>query len=91
MLAAGLILMLSAAPAAHAQQDTGGSRAKDVAAGAFDLLVLRPMGVAGMGAGLVFFVASAPFVAPSGNISETFDIFLYAPFEYTFVRPLGVF
>ena len=65
--------------------------AADIAKGAVDLAVLRPLGVIATGAGSVFFVASAPFVAPSGNLSEAWDMFLYAPLEYTFQRPIGDF
>lgn len=91
ILAAAMTLMLSSAPAAHAQQQAGGCQAGDVAAGAFDLVVLRPLGAVALATGIVFFVASAPFVAPAGNLSETRDLFISAPFKYTFQRPLGDF
>jgi hypothetical protein len=91
MLAAGLMLVLSAAPAASAQQETLGSRAAGVAGDTFDLLVLRSMGLVATAAGAGFFLVSAPFVAPFGNVSDAWDVFLYGPLDYTFRRPLGDF
>lgn len=88
------LLLLTVGPAAHAQpdeQDAKGVGVVDVLEGGFDLVVLRPLGLVGVGAGSVFFAASAPFVAPAGNLPVTWDAFFYAPFEYTFLRPLGTF
>ena len=56
---------------------------------AVDLLVLRPLGTAASAIGLVFFAASAPFTAPSGGIYTSWDVFVMAPVDYTFLRPLG--
>lgn len=91
--AAVLALLLCAGPAAQAQEaaDAEGFGAVNVAEGALDVLVLRPLGILGVGTGSVFFLASAPFVAPGGHLRDAWDIFLYGPVEYTFVRPLGRF
>ena len=58
---------------------------------AFDLVVLRPLNAAALVLGGVFFCASAPFVWPSEGLSTAYDVFIYAPYEYTVVRPLGEF
>jgi hypothetical protein len=54
-----------------------------------DLLVLRPLGVVSTLGGLVVFLASTPFVIPTGRIGTAWDIFVYGSFDDTFVRPLG--
>jgi hypothetical protein len=65
--------------------------ADGVAAPVFDLIVLRPLGAAAMVVGVPFFVASAPFVGPTGGLPRAFDVFVYAPVDYTLLRPLGEF
>ena len=55
----------------------------------FDAVVLRPVGVVATLGGFVLFVASVPFVAPAGRIATAWDIFVYASYDDTFVRPLG--
>ncbi len=54
-----------------------------------DAVVLRPLGALSTLGGFVFFLAAAPFVAPSGRIATCWDIFVYGPYDDTFVRPLG--
>ena len=44
-----------------------------------------------MALGAVFFCASAPFVWPSDGLQTAYDVFVYAPYEYTILRPLGEF
>ncbi len=60
-----------------------------VGATTFDAAVLRPLGALSTLGGFVFFVASVPFVAPSGRIETAWDIFVYGSYDDTFVRPLG--
>ncbi|MCH7600137.1 MAG: hypothetical protein IH973_10300 [Myxococcales bacterium] len=55
----------------------------------FDAIVLRPVGAVATLGGFVLFVASVPFVAPAGRIATAWDIFVYASYDDTFVRPLG--
>lgn len=75
--------------------DMGGSLAK-VGAGAVDILILRPMGSVATAVGFGFFAVSSPlwglavWSIPDG-FSESWEIFVMAPVEYTFVRPLGQF
>jgi hypothetical protein len=89
--AAVLMLLLCAGPAAHAEQPAERVGAGEVFSRVFDVAVLRPLGFLGVGTGFAFFAASAPFVAPSGHLSDAWDVFFYGPFEYTFLRPLGTF
>jgi hypothetical protein len=72
-------------------QEPAGISWGEVGARAFDAAWLRPLGAAASLGGFVFFLASAPLVAPSGEIGTSWDIFVLAPVEYTFQRPLGTF
>jgi hypothetical protein len=60
-----------------------------VGATTLDVAMLRPLGVLSTVAGFVFFLASAPFVAPSERLETTWDIFVFGSYDYTFVRPVG--
>ncbi|MGQ0658106.1 MAG: hypothetical protein ACT4NU_08445 [Chromatiales bacterium] len=55
----------------------------------FDLVVLRPLGVAGTAIGAAAFVVALPFTVPSGSVSESARELVGKPAEYTFNRPLG--
>lgn len=64
----------------------------------FDLIVLRSTGMLSLAMGSVFFAATAPLVAPHSAINGSteglrgsFDVFVYPPYEYTFLRELGEF
>jgi hypothetical protein len=63
----------------------------EIPAAALDILVLRPLAAAATVAGLPMFVASVPFVAASGELLTSWDVFVLAPADYTFRRPLGDF
>ena len=56
---------------------------------ALDVVVLRPLGTLSTLGGLVFFVGSAPLVAPTGRLETTWDIFVFNSYDYTFLRPIG--
>ena len=63
----------------------------EIPAAVLDILVLRPLAAAATVAGLPMFIASVPFVAASGELLTSWDVFVLAPAEYTFRRPLGDF
>jgi hypothetical protein len=63
----------------------------EIPAATLDILVLRPLAAAATLAGLPMFVASVPFVAASGELLTSWDVFVLAPADYTFRRPLGDF
>ena len=56
-----------------------------------DAVILRPLGVLTTAGGLVIFLVSTPFMAPAGKIGTAWDVFVYGPFDETFVVPLGEF
>ena len=55
----------------------------------FDLILLRPAGIAACTVGFVSTFLSFPFVAGGQNGEEVVGAFLTEPGDYTFVRPLG--
>lgn len=57
----------------------------------FDVIVLRPLGAVATVAGTAFFIVTLPVVAPARGWDTTLDVFVLAPADYTFVRPLGDF
>jgi hypothetical protein len=72
-------------------QERAGISRGEVGAKAMDAVVLRPLGAAASVGGFVFFLISAPLAAPSGGVGTSWDIFVLAPADYTFQRPLGTF
>ncbi len=55
----------------------------------FDLLILRPMGIAACAVGIAASVWALPFAATSGSGAEVGEKLIVEPFEYTFKRPIG--
>ncbi len=81
----GLALCLWAPPVSAAE----GSRAARIAEMSFDAVILRPLNLAVLAVGSVAFLGTAPLVAPHGGLSTTWDLYVYGPYEYTFLRGLG--
>jgi len=71
--------------------EAGGVDWAEVGAAALDVVVLRPLGAIASATGFAFFLAATPLAAPARRIGSTWDIFVLAPADYTFRRPLGDF
>jgi hypothetical protein len=56
---------------------------------AFDLVILRPMGIIATALGSITYVISLPFSIPGGNQDEAYQKLVNDPASYTFQRPLG--
>jgi len=56
-----------------------------------DFAAARPVGLAALVTGTVFFTASLPFSLIGGNTGAAFDAMVKSPARYTFLRPLGSF
>ena len=56
---------------------------------AFDLVILRPMGIIATALGSITYVISLPFSIPGGNQDEAYQKLVTDPADYTFQRPLG--
>jgi hypothetical protein len=94
------VALASAAPARGSEGTAAGSQDLqeragvawgEVGAKAMDAVVLRPLGAAASVGGLAFFLVSSPLVALSGRLGTSWDVFVLAPVDYTFQRPLGAF
>ena len=88
LLAAPPLLAADASAGTQLEEDFDWLRVPEVI---FDLIILRPLGTAATVAGLPMFLASCPLLVPSGEYLTSWDIFVLAPAEYTFRRPLGDF
>ena len=55
-----------------------------------DILILRPLGIAGMALGTAAAVVATPFAIPSGSMGEVGRTLIIDPYDFTFNRPLGV-
>jgi hypothetical protein len=92
LLLAGLLL-----PAPALAQRGAGADASppppSYAAAAFDVVLLRPVGLAVAAISAAFFVPAAIVAAPGGRdaIQHAWDLFVIAPGQYVFTRPLGKF
>lgn len=56
-----------------------------------DLFMARPLGVVGSAAGLIMQGVGLLFSVPGENSSETAEVLVEEPLNYTFSRPLGRF
>jgi hypothetical protein len=55
----------------------------------FDLVLLRPIGIASVGVGFAATIVALPFSIIANNTREVGDAMLTETVNYTFVRPLG--
>ena len=63
----------------------------EIGAKTFDVVILRPIGVAATVGGFGCFLILGPLAAASQGIATVWDIFVLGPAEYTFQWPLGDF
>ena len=89
LIAAVLLFTWAASPvlAKRKQSITGEDR--NAVSMMFDLVVLRPLGLAATVIGTAFFVVSLPFSILGGNTGEAAKKLMVEPAKYTFTRPLG--
>ncbi len=64
-------------------------RAIDYLAIGADALVVRPFSLAAVGVGAPFFLVAAPFSYMSGQLPQTYEVFLGSPLGYAWWRDLG--
>ncbi len=55
-----------------------------------DVLVVRPVGAAGLVLGTAGTIVAIPVAVPSGNMNKVSDTLVRKPYDFTFRRPLGV-
>ncbi len=54
-----------------------------------DIIIIRPLGIASLAAGTVFFLAALPFTLPSRSVGAAAERLVADPFTFTFTRPIG--
>ena len=86
ILGLSLALMLAVPASARAETDVA-----FYASATFDVLILRPLGVAASVVGAGLFVPAAIVTAPNGldSIQETWRLFVVTPAEHVYTRPIG--
>jgi len=89
LLAAVLVFTWSAAPVLAGEKQYVAGKDRNALSMMFDLVILRPLGLAGTAVGTVFFVASLPFSVLGGNTGEAAEKLVLEPAKFTFARPLG--
>jgi hypothetical protein len=82
-----LIFALNSIALAASQGD--GSSKPSAGAVVSDILVLRPLGLAGTVLGGAAFVVSLPVTLATHKVESAEKILVEEPFSYTFERPLG--
>jgi hypothetical protein len=80
-----LLASLTPAATAYAEYDND----VDEAAVVFDVLLVRPLGLASIVIGAGVFIISLPFTLPTRSVDVAADKLLAKPFKYTFTRPIG--
>ena len=94
LLAATALLAVSASAAAaidnnDASFSSEANTTPSSGAIAADIVLLRPLGLAGTLLGTALFVVGLPFEAISGDISGPANRLIVQPAQFTFARPLG--
>jgi hypothetical protein len=51
-----------------------------------DLFIARPLGIIAAAGGTCLFIASLPFTLPTRSVEESFNLFVVAPWKFSFVR-----
>lgn len=84
-----MVAALVMSPAAVA--DISAVEPPSAAAMGFDVVMARPLGLAGTVLGTGLFVVSLPFSAVGMNVEDAAVRLVAEPAKFTFVRPLGDF
>ena len=89
LFAAVLLFTWAASPALANEKQYVTGEDRNAVSMMFDLVVLRPLGLAATVVGTAFFIVSLPFSALGGNTDEAAKKLVVEPAKYTFSRPLG--
>jgi len=87
--AAGAALLICAAAPADDRDLNGIDDAPTAEQMTLDLIIVRPLSLAGTLLGTVVFVVALPINALTLNFSDPARRLILEPAEYTFIRPLG--
>jgi hypothetical protein len=89
----GVIAALICIPLANSALAEEYFKAKEPGGGAmiYDLVIMRPVGLAATALGSAFWLLSLPFSASGGNYDTATKKLVKEPAAFTFKRPLGEF
>ena len=82
-----MVSLLVAAPTRA--EDASPSLWGKVPAQFYDLLIMRPLGLASLAAGAGIFALVGPLATPFGDVGTAWELLVEEPFEFTFRRSLG--
>jgi len=89
LISAVLLFTWAASPALAGEKQYVAGEDRNAVSMIFDLVLLRPLGLAATVIGTAFFIVSLPVSAIGGNTGEAAKKLVVAPAKYTFSRPLG--
>jgi len=89
LIAAVLLFTWAASPVLAKEKQSITGEDRNAVSMMFDLVLLRPLGLAATVIGTAFFVVSLPFSILGGNTGEAAQKLMVEPAKYTFTRPLG--
>ena len=89
LIAAVLLFTWAASPVLAKEKQSITGEDRNAVSMMFDLVILRPLGLAATVIGTAFFVVSLPFSVLGGNTGEAAKTLMVEPAKYTFTRPLG--
>jgi hypothetical protein len=78
---------------AHAEGSSAGARALSVAEKGFDVVLLRPLGIAAQLVGAGCYIPVVFLASPGGgeSVGRATSHFIIRPYEFVWERPLGDF
>jgi hypothetical protein len=89
LITAVLLFTWAASPVLAKEKQSITGEDRNAGSMMFDLVILRPLGLAATVIGTAFFVVSLPFSVLGGNTGEAAKKLMVEPAKYTFTRPLG--
>lgn len=89
LIAAVLLFTWAASPVLAKEKQSITGEDRNAVSMMFDLVILRPLGLAATVIGTAFFIVSLPVSVLGGNTGEAAKKLVAAPAKYTFSRPLG--
>lgn len=83
------VFLALAVPAASMAADYGDHGEPSAGAIVFDIVLVRPLGVAATALGTAFFIAGLPFTLPTASVGTAGRKLVVDPLAFTFKRPIG--
>jgi hypothetical protein len=80
-----IMLSFAAVPAGAATMEKEPSSTAVV----YDVLIMRPLGLAATTVGVAVFIVGLPFTIPTRSVGIAAEKLVAAPFTFTFRRPIG--